>query len=203
MVVSSLLKRRDMTTVDTERVRTLMISRNLDVTGLASAAGISRQAVYRFLRAGYDPFPSGFSAVATALGVSPEYLLSHRISLALVDETLSLLQSAALGEARAFEVLPATLSRFSVNILDGVTARAEEEHRLLAAAGAICQHISSKRQLGPFIEKHASRCQPGRAFFFSHRMMDAERIVSDTPPQMKKHNVFGSFRIDDFARHLG
>ncbi len=53
-----------------------------------------------------------------------------------------------------------------------------------------------------FVGLHSSLYKPGRAFFFSLRLMDTERILADTPNAMKKHLVFGAFNIEDFARHL-
>jgi transcriptional regulator with XRE-family HTH domain len=192
-----------MTTVDTRKVAELMAARGLDVSGLARAAGLSRQGLYRFLRPGYRPFSRGFQAVAEALGVSPSSLLRADGGQGAADRVRELLERAAAGEPRAFEVLPATLSALPARALDALDEPADAlHHRLLAAAAELAEGLRPAHKMRAFASRHASRCEPGRAFFFSARLMDAERIAATTPAEMKKHLVFGAFDRRDFQRHF-
>lgn len=191
-----------MSAVDTTLVRTLMSQRSFDVSSLAAAAGLSRQAVHRFLKAGYDPFPSGFNAVASVLGVSPEALLERERTDVLFEQAMELLEQTSGGEARAFEVLPASIAKLSDSALSKMNPASDDETRLLAAAGEIAGHFARSKKLKRFTERMATAYRPGSAFFFGHRMMDAQRIVSSTPREMVKHNVFGAFELDHFSRHF-
>jgi transcriptional regulator with XRE-family HTH domain len=192
-----------MTTVDTRKIGELMAARGLDVSGLARAAGLSRQGVYRFLRSGYRPFSRGFTSVAEALGVRPGSLLLDGDDDRPLEQVGDLLERSAAGEPRAFEVLPAALSGLSARALGELDEPADAlHHRLLAAAGELSNGIRPARKMRAFALHHASRCEPGRAFFFSPGWMDAERIAATTPAEMKRHLVFGAFDRRDFERHF-
>jgi transcriptional regulator with XRE-family HTH domain len=192
-----------MTTVDTRKIGELMAARGLDVSGLARAAGLSRQGVYRFLRPGYRPFSDGFSAVAEALGVTPASLLDAGEGEQRLAPILDLLERAAAGEPRAFEVLPAALSGLPARALGELDEPSDPlHHRLLAAAGELSNGIRPTRKMHAFAQRQAARCEPGRAFFFSSRWMDAGRIAATTPAEMRKHLVFGAFDRRDFERHF-
>ena len=191
-----------MTTVNTEKIRELMTARGLDVTGLARTAGLSRQGLYRFLHPGYEPFTRGFIAVARALEVTPESLITSNTGMDAHENVLLLLEQAVDGEPRAFELIPATLARLTRSGLKSLADQSEVRHRLLAAAGELSNQFSPNRRIEEFVGLHSSQYKQGQAFFFSHRLMDAERILADTPRAMRKHLVFGAFNIEDFERHL-
>ena len=53
-------------TVNIEKIRDLAQARGWDLSSLAARSGLSRQALYRFLKAEYQPFSRGFGAVVEA-----------------------------------------------------------------------------------------------------------------------------------------
>ena len=191
-----------MTTVNTDKIRELMAAKGMDVTGLARTAGLSRQGLYRFLRPGYEPFTRGFIAMAKALEITPMSLIATNTGMDAHERVLPLLEQAVDGEPRAFELMPATLARLTRSGLRSLADQSEVRHRLLAAAGELSHQFSPNRHIEEFVGLHSSLCKQGQAFFFSHRLMDAERILADTPLAMRKHFVFGAFNIDDFERHF-
>lgn len=190
-----------MSTVDTEKIRALMAARGLDVTSLAAFAGMSRQGLHRMLRPGYEPLPRGFVSLADALGVTPESLLTTS-GEKRGENIYSLLEQAAAGEPRAFEVLPVMLAGLPARTRDGFTFHRSLDHQLIAAAGEVAAGLQKSPSLSRFVGWHAAKCDHGRAFFFSHRLMNFERIMAVTPLAMKKHLVFGAFNSDDFERHF-
>ena len=191
-----------MATVDTDKIKALMVAKGFDVTSLAASAGLSRQGLHRLLRPDYEPFPRGFVSLANALGVTPESILVTGEGKGNKEDVYSLLELSAKGEPRAFELLPAALSRLSTRALWGLDVRQSLEQQLLAATGELANCVRPTRNLANFVRRHASECVPGRAFFFSHKMMDVERIMAVTPAAMKKHLVFGGFNEEDFERHF-
>jgi transcriptional regulator with XRE-family HTH domain len=189
--------------VDVGNVRALMAARQLDLTALAKRAGLSRQAVHRFLRPGHCPLSRGFVAVAEALGTSPVALLRSSGGRPLPwDEPLDLVRAAATGEARAFELLPAEVRKAAGRGYCPDETLAPVHHQLIAAAAEVALELAPSDRLRRIAARHAAAVEPGRAFFFAADLMSPDRIVVATPAPMARHLVFGAFAMDDFARHL-
>jgi DNA-binding phage protein len=190
--------------VDTETLRALMAARGLDVSALAKSAGLSRQALYRFLDPAPRPFSRGFMAVAGALDVSPAALvLDSGVCEVPWREVSGLAREAAKGEPRAFELLPACLSRAAAGGVGAEETLSPLEHQLVGAAAEVAVAlVRHKHVLRDVAAAHGSQTEPGRAFFFAADLMTPERIVAATPGAMACHLVFGVFSMADFKRHL-
>ena len=188
--------------VDTAAIRSLMKNQGLDMSALARRAGLSRQALYRFLKPDFTPLGDGFLAMTAALGVSPLCLLRDDEPRARDSQRIaSLLQDAAHDDARAFEVLPANLLSALETGLH-LPPLVPPAYQLLAAAAEVARHLSGDQRLDPLIALHRAEVEPNLAFFFGARAMSAERIIAMTPEPMQRHLVFGAFALDDFRRHL-
>jgi transcriptional regulator with XRE-family HTH domain len=179
-----------------------MEAQGLDVTSLARRCGLSRQGLYRILRADYRPLGKGFQSLARSLGVSPISLLEDHGDEADSSEVIELLDQSAAAEPRAFELLPAALHRICRGSAFDLGELPPLHHRLVAAAAEVASALTSSSPLRACARRHARRCESGQAFFFASRFMSPDRIVTDTPEPMKKHLVFGAFEMSSFARHL-
>ena len=185
-------------TVDTEKIKALFRSKKLNVRGLTSRANLSRQGYYDMLKSDYQPFSKGIAAIARVLGVSPLDLLKEAESSA--SEIKKILAKAEKGDARSFEILPATL--FALAIKDEqVPGMLPLQYRLFAAASEIVYVTTGQKKYKRLASKYTPG-KNGRAFFFGADMMDASRILQKTPEPMRKHDVFGVFELEDFQRHF-
>jgi lambda repressor-like predicted transcriptional regulator len=183
------------------RVAQAMHERGLNPTALARRAGISRQALYRMLDPEYDPFPSGFRAVAAALATRPERLVTP-LSTPALEEIKVLAHDAASGDARAFELLPAALSALTSFELHMLEEAPEPVRRLLVAAADVLATTTTREDLRPWIIAQAARLSGTLAVFFGGAWMDPERLVAVTPPVLARHKLYGAFDMDSFTRHL-
>jgi len=174
----------------------------MTVAALARAAGISRQSLHHILRPGYSPINESLVSVADALGVSALCLLQEEDEGdPQLEELVSLLDAAAMRNARAFEMIPATLLGLKSIAAGRLDVPDPRKHQLLAAAAEVAASVAPSSRMESFIEHHASLVDPGTAIFFGAGLMDPERIVAGTPEPMKKHLVFGVFDLADFTRH--
>ena len=189
--------------VEAETVRALMSARGLDVTALAKRAGLSRQAVHRLLQPGHCPVSRGFVAVAEALGVSTVAILGDAAApRGPWQEATATARSAATGDARSFEMLPASVRSASASGAGRVDSLEPVLCQLIAAAAQVADALKPSKRMRRVAAEHAASAEPGRAFFFAADLMSPERIVVSTPPAMARHLVFGAFSMDAFARHL-
>ena len=183
------------------RISAFMNTQGLTPTTLAKRAGLSRQALYRMLDPGYDPFPAGFRAVAVALGVFPEQLIESP-KTRRVEETLALARDAAGGDARAFEVLPAALHALCPRERSALDEVPDPERRLLAAAADVLLGMKEDDGLRAWTSAQAEGLSENRAFFFGGEWMDPERLIATTPSVLAKRRVYGAFDLASFARHV-
>ena len=179
------------------RVAGVMERRGLNPTTLARLAGLSRQAVYRFLDPAYDPFPRGFRRVAEVLGVRPVGLVSE--SAASIE---GLLREAAEAQPRAFEQLPAAVASATPEERSAVHAGTEAQRRLLAAAGEFALSVNAEPELRRWVDELARGLPEHSPFLFGARWMDVARIVAATPVALARHHVYGAFDEASLARHF-
>jgi len=180
-----------------------MAQLGLGVKDLALAAGLSRQTVHALLRPGFRPLLPSVDAVAAVLGLDPAGMLRRSDDGASLDLSVGgLLSLSAAGNPRAFELLPARLISGEGTHMDYAGVEGCLYHQLLAAAAEMASSLVPSSHVSSMIPVHAHRVEPHRAFFFGRGLMSPDRIVQVTPEPLKKHQVFGAFSIDDFARHL-
>ncbi len=191
-----------MVSVNATRLRMHLQAKGMTISGLARAAGITRQAVHQMLRPGYRPLSLGVETVARALEVDPLDILYEECAEARRRrEVEDLVTRAAAGDARAFEVLPATLLLTQGEEIESLHARDATSHQILAAAAEVAGTLSRRPWMERFIRGHASRVVKGQAFFFGTGLIGMERLMSLTPSPMRRHRVYGAFEMKAFARH--
>ena len=183
--------------IDKQKLETLMKANDFNVSTLVAASGLSRQGYYDMFKAEYQPVAKGVVALAGVLDVSPVELLAGVEDGAM--EMGTMLQQAAEGDARSFEVMPGALAS---NGLGGAwtSALTTTQHRLLSAALQVAYAITGQLRFRSL----ADTCMPddGGAFFFGRRYMPVEEILSRTPEPMKERCVYGAFALGDFERHF-
>ena len=179
------------------RVPEILKRRGLSPTQLARRAGLSRQALYRFLDPAYDPFPLGFRRVAAALAVSPGALVSQQVS-----DLESLVREAATDDARAFELLPATVHAATPEERRSARAETITERRLLAAAGEFAQTVAPSSELRRWVDGVSRGLPVHSPFLFGARWMDVSRIAAATPEPLARHHVYGAFEPETLRRHF-
>jgi transcriptional regulator with XRE-family HTH domain len=187
--------------VDVQRIRTLAAARGLGPSLLANRAGLSRQGLHRLLHGGHRPLANGLESLASALGVDALSLLCSSEAKASDWERIRpLLEAAAGGDPRAFEELPAAIDRPKkpAGLPETLTP---VQHQILAAAGELTAALWPRRWLPGFVAEHASQVPPTQAFLFGGEMIGLQRLDDATPEPMRRHRVFGAFRLADFARH--
>ena len=183
--------------VDRKKVEALMRAQGLNVSEMVAASGLSRQGYYDMFKEEYQPVAKGVVALAGVLGMNPVELLEG------VDESAralrAMLDRAADGDARSFEVLPGTLLSSGV---EGAWASAltATKRRLLSAAAQVVYFVIGQ----PLYRSLADVCMPddGGAFFFGRRYMPVEQVIARTPAPLKERGVYGVFALEDFERHL-
>jgi transcriptional regulator with XRE-family HTH domain len=182
-----------------QKIKALMASKHLTVTRLSHMTGLSRQSLHKFLKPEYQPFSSGFRAFADALGADPRQLLQKTTELDL--DIQNLLALSAGGEPRAFELLPASAANAHLTP-DVLVGRSPTELQLLTAAIEVALSIQLQPHLETLLDYLVEQLVPEQAFFFGGGLIPPERSVAVTPPEMKKHRVFGAFGLADFQRHF-
>jgi len=188
--------------LDSERIRAALKRKRMSMTALATEAGVSRQALHRLMRPGFRPLPDSVVNVARVLDMEPADMLKATGECRKRQELEMLLNKAKAGDARAFELLPAHLSRDPDIGRDFPTSNDATTHLLLAAAAAVAMVLRPGRRIKAAISYHSERAGTGRAYVFPSRFLPPELVVQRTPKPMRERNVFGAFDLGDFQRHL-
>lgn len=192
-----------MLAVNAQHIRSLARQRNMPLSHLARAAGISRQMLYNLLEPGFNPVPKSLHQLATALGVEPlELLESSSLAPAGKPSLAETLQAALAGDARAFEMLPALLLQGKVRPGLPDELDVPEAWQLLAAAAQTAFTLTGDAAMEQLAANGATRAKRHTGFFFGLPLVSLQRLVEQTPEPMKKHRVFGTFSTEDFRRHL-
>lgn len=128
-----------------ERLEGLLRSRGISAEDLARLSGLNATSVSRYRSGAREPTASGLLALAGALEVTMEWLLTGRNSLprALADTTAErMLETAALGEAGGRAVLnEGPMPRGSYQEVTGLR---EENQRLRDIIGGIRALLASE-----------------------------------------------------------
>ena len=188
--------------LDTQRIRQALRQKRMNTTDLAREVGVSRQAIYRLLKSGYQPLPLSVVKVARVLELEPWEMLLPGEDAEGQMAFVKLLEKAKIGEARAFELLPAHLSRdpsVGWSYADGADPTT---HLLLAGAAAVANALWPGREIEAAVSFHSTRAGNGPAFMFRSKFMPPELVVERTPAPLRQQNVFGVFDLVDFRRHL-
>ena len=188
--------------LDTKKIRTVLEDKGMSVTALARDTGLSRQAIHHLLKPGYRPMPESVTRVADALGLElAEMLMSNDGNVQSRELFANLVRKARKGNARAFELLPAHLSRDP-----GLGRSLEDEdattHVLLAAAAAVAAQLRPGRQIEAAVSYHSERAGSGTSYLFESKFEPVEAVINRTPEPMRTQLVFGAFKIEDFGRHM-
>jgi len=188
--------------LDTQRIRQALRQKRMNATDLAREVGVSRQALYRLLKPGFRPLPQSVVKVARVLELEPWEMLLPGEDAEGQMAFKKLVGKAKNGNARAFELMPAYLSR-DPNIGWSYAEEADPTtHLLLAAAAAVANALWPGREIEAAVSFHSTRAGNGPAFMFGSKFMPPELVVERTPVPMRRQNVFGVFDLDDFRRHL-
>ena len=192
-----------MNVLNTDLLRGRMAELDLRVTDVAALTGLSRQTIHTILKPGFDPIVQSVAVLSSALGLDLRDLLRGPGRQGRGESTIQeLLDRSALGDARAFELLPAVLVS-TVPLPVSLLLEGQPVHRQLGRAAAEVANLLSPcgplRRLAALKESESRGCH---GFFFGLDLMTPARIVQATPEPLSKHLVFGAFSIADFARHL-
>ncbi len=192
-----------MTVVDSSKIKRYARLRGMSISDLASEAGLSRQAIYQMMKPGYQPVRSGLESVADVLELAAVDLL-HRTDTRQdsIDAVVDTVETAASGDPRAFETLPACILDLRSRQYGDLDDMPAPLPQLLAAAGQVALHLTGRKWLERFVARQSAWTRPELAFFYGGELMDVSRIVMLTPEPMAAHKVFGVFEMDAFARHV-